>query len=96
MVRPLDIEIIAPQHGAFFPEREMCQQFIESCALLDCGVDLITPIFKVPGGVIALAEAQVYARDQNFYYAMQPDEPLQKASRFINDKRFLPHRGEEE
>jgi hypothetical protein len=31
--------------------------------------------------VIALAEAQVYARDQNFHYAMQSDEPLQKASR---------------
>jgi hypothetical protein len=45
----------------------------------------------VNGGVIALAEAQVYARDQNFHYAMQPDEPLQKASRLITDKRFLLH-----
>jgi Protein of unknown function (DUF4238) len=37
----------------------------------------------INGGVIALAEAQVYARDQNFHYAMQSDEPLQKASRLI-------------
>ena len=37
-------------------------------------------VASVNGGVIALAEAQVYARDQNFHYAMQPDEPLQKAS----------------
>lgn len=50
----------------------------------------------VNGGVIALAEAQVYARDQNFHYAMQPNEPLQKASRLITDKRFLLHRREEE
>ena len=50
----------------------------------------------VNGGVIALAEAQVYARDQNFHYAMRPDEPLQKASRLITDKRFLLHRAEEE
>ena len=50
----------------------------------------------VNGGVIALAEAQGYARDQNFHYAMQTAEPLQKASRLITDKRFLLHREEEE
>lgn len=50
----------------------------------------------VNGGVIALAEAQVYARDQNFHYAMQPNESLQKASRLITDKRFLLHRREDE
>jgi Protein of unknown function (DUF4238) len=51
----------------------------------------------INGGVIALAEAQVYARDQNFHYAMQPDEPLQKASKLITDKRFLrPKETEEE
>jgi hypothetical protein len=50
----------------------------------------------VNGGVFALAEAQVYTRDQNFHYAMQPAEPLQKASRLITDKRFLLHREEEE
>jgi flavorubredoxin len=50
MVRPLDIEIIAPQHGALFPDVEMCRQFVEWCARLECGIDLITPIFKVPAG----------------------------------------------
>jgi len=50
MVRPLDIEIIAPQHGALFPDKEMCRQFIAWCARLECGIDLITPIFKVPAG----------------------------------------------
>lgn len=50
MVRPLDIEIIAPQHGAHFRGKEMVTRFIDWCANLDCGVDLITPLFKVPAG----------------------------------------------
>jgi len=48
MVRPLDIEIIAPQHGAYFAGKEMVHQFIDWCANLECGIDLITPLFKVP------------------------------------------------
>ena len=48
MVRPLDIEIIAPQHGALFPDAVMSRRFIEWCAGLECGIDLITPMFKVP------------------------------------------------
>lgn len=48
MVRNLDIEIIAPQHGAMFKGREMVQRFIDWCADLECGVDLITPVFKIP------------------------------------------------
>ena len=50
MVRPLDVEIIAPQHGALFPDAAMCRQFVEWCARLECGIDLITPTFKVPVG----------------------------------------------
>lgn len=50
MVRPLDIEIIAPQHGAFFRGKEMVRRFIDWCADLDCGVDLIAPLYKVPAG----------------------------------------------
>ena len=50
MVRPLDVEIIAPQHGALFPDAAMCRQFVEWCARLECGIDLITPMFKVPVG----------------------------------------------
>jgi len=48
MVRPLDIEIIAPQHGGYFQGREMVERFIQWCAGLKCGVDLITPLFRVP------------------------------------------------
>lgn len=50
MVRDLDIEIIAPQHGAFFQGKEMVRQLIDWIAGLNCGIDLITPLFKVPAG----------------------------------------------
>jgi flavorubredoxin len=48
MVRNLDIEIIAPQHGAYFQGRDMVRRFIDWCADLECGVDLICPTYKVP------------------------------------------------
>jgi len=48
MVGPLDIEIIAPQHGAIFKGKPMVKRFIDWCAGLECGVDLIAPVFKVP------------------------------------------------
>lgn len=48
MVRRLDIEIIAPQHGAVFKGRGMVERFIDWCANLKCGVDIITDLFKVP------------------------------------------------
>lgn len=48
MVRPLDIEIIAPQHGALFRGKEMVNRFIDWCADIECGIDLLTPLYKVP------------------------------------------------
>lgn len=48
MVRQLDVEIIAPQHGAFFKGKAMVQRFVDWCEGLECGVDLILPLFKVP------------------------------------------------
>jgi flavorubredoxin len=48
MVRPLDIEMIAPQHGALFRGKDMVRRFIDWCAGLECGVDLIAPKFKIP------------------------------------------------
>jgi flavorubredoxin len=48
MVRKLDIEIIAPQHGAMFKGKPMVEQFIQWCSQLQCGVDLITDLFKTP------------------------------------------------
>lgn len=40
------------------------------------------------GAQIAYAERQVYARDRNFTYALQPNEPPRKASRLIDDPGF--------
>ena len=48
MVRELDIDIIAPQHGSIFKGREMVGRFIDWCEQLECGVDTITELFKVP------------------------------------------------
>ncbi|RLB54572.1 MAG: MBL fold metallo-hydrolase [Deltaproteobacteria bacterium] len=48
MVRPLDIEIIAPQHGAVFKGKEQVGRFIDWCEALECGVDLIVPEFTIP------------------------------------------------
>ncbi len=39
-VRSLDIEAIAPQHGAFFRGKAMVKRFIDWCEGLQCGVDL--------------------------------------------------------
>ncbi len=48
MIRHLDIEIIAPQHGAAFVGKEMCQRFITWCENLTCGCDLMTDLFTIP------------------------------------------------
>ncbi len=49
MVRDLEIEMIAPQHGALFRGPEMTGRFIEWCAGLECGIDVMANLFKVPG-----------------------------------------------
>ena len=48
MVRTLDIEIIAPQHGALMRGKQQVNRFIDWCEQLQCGIDLLTP-YKVPG-----------------------------------------------
>lgn len=48
MVRPLDIEMIAPQHGAAMKGKDMVGEFIEWCANLECGIDTIESVFKIP------------------------------------------------
>lgn len=48
MVRGLDIEVIAPQHGAVFKGKAMVSRFIDWCETLQCGVDIITDTFRVP------------------------------------------------
>jgi flavorubredoxin len=48
MVRQLDIEIIAPQHGAIFKGRDMSAQFIDWCENLRCGTDVMKNVFRIP------------------------------------------------
>ncbi len=50
MARGLDIEVIAPQHGAYFRGKELTSRFIDWCADLECGIDLITSVFRIPSG----------------------------------------------
>jgi flavorubredoxin len=45
IVRKLDIEIIAPQHGALFRGKPMVERFISWCEGLSCGVDLIDTFY---------------------------------------------------
>ncbi len=47
-VRQLDIEIIAPQHGAMFKGQENCQQFIDWISQLTCGLDLMPDFYTIP------------------------------------------------
>ena len=48
MVRTLDIETIAPQHGAILRGRALCQRFIDWCDALPCGMDLLPETWVVP------------------------------------------------
>lgn len=50
MVRSLDIEVIAPQHGALFRGKEMTTRFIEWCEGLECGVEVMAAKIAVPPG----------------------------------------------
>lgn len=47
MVRTLDIEVIAPQHGAIMRGKHLVKQFVDWCEVLPCGLDLIDEL-KVP------------------------------------------------
>ncbi|MFA5515974.1 MAG: MBL fold metallo-hydrolase [Desulfuromonadales bacterium] len=47
-VRQLDIDIIAPQHGAIFPTKELSNRFIDWAASLECGLDLMGDRFEIP------------------------------------------------
>lgn len=48
MARGLDIEILAPQHGAYFQGAEMVTRFLDWASRLDAGVDLLPDAFRVP------------------------------------------------
>jgi flavorubredoxin len=48
MVAPLDIEIIAPQHGAMIMGKENVRKFIAWVAQLSCGLDLMEGVYQTP------------------------------------------------
>jgi flavorubredoxin len=48
MVRQLDVELIAPQHGAFFRGKEVINQFYNWLENLSCGVDLLDDAYQLP------------------------------------------------
>ncbi|MDE3246731.1 MAG: MBL fold metallo-hydrolase [Acidobacteriota bacterium] len=48
MVRQLDIDIIAPQHGAIFRGKELTTRFIDWCSHLNAGMDLLDDLYRVP------------------------------------------------
>lgn len=48
MVRTLDIEVIAPQHGAMFIGKPMVNRFLDWCETLPCGIDVMEDIYQVP------------------------------------------------
>jgi len=48
MVRGLDVECIAPQHGLLFRGKALVQQFYDWCDSLSCGIDVMEHIYKVP------------------------------------------------
>ncbi len=50
MVRQLDIDIIAPQHGAMLMGKEQVDRFIAWAEGLSCGVDILDEVYKLPKG----------------------------------------------
>ncbi len=48
-IAELDIEIIAPQHGAMFIGKAQVEQFMNWCKKLQCGTDiLLSEFYKIP------------------------------------------------
>ena len=48
MARQLDIEMIAPQHGAMFRGRDMVKRFIDWADGFVCGIDLMEDTYALP------------------------------------------------
>lgn len=48
MIRDLDIETIAPQHGAVFRGREMVEHFLDWAIGLECGIDNLLSLYTLP------------------------------------------------
>ena len=48
MVAQLEIDMIVPQHGAAFRGEEMVSRFLDWCRELQCGIDVMTSIYRLP------------------------------------------------
>lgn len=48
MVRPLELEIIAPQHGAFFVGRPLIDAFLDWLEGLSCGTNIMAEKLRIP------------------------------------------------
>ena len=48
MIRGLDIETIAPQHGAVYQGKAMVAAFLDWIEALPCGLDVMADLFKLP------------------------------------------------
>lgn len=48
MVRELDVETIAPQHGLLMRGRPMVSRFLTWCEQLECGIDVMESIYQIP------------------------------------------------
>jgi flavorubredoxin len=54
MARDLDIEMIAPQHGAIFKGKEIVNKFLDWLENLECGIDIMEDVYKVPSNKLEL------------------------------------------
>ncbi len=48
MVRELDIEAIAPQHGAIMKGKDIVNKFFDWLEDLECGIDIMEDVYKLP------------------------------------------------
>jgi flavorubredoxin len=48
MVSDLEIDAIAPQHGPILKGPDMVARFLEWVRRIECGIDVMEPIFRVP------------------------------------------------
>ncbi len=48
MAATLDIDIIAPQHGALFSGKEMVRRFIDWARTVECGIDVLKDVYRLP------------------------------------------------
>ncbi len=48
MVRDLDVETVAPQHGAIMKGKDIVNKFFDWLENLECGIDIMEDVYKIP------------------------------------------------